>query len=267
MNRESKLEDLRQAIYAAAELLPSQGPITAFAFLNPLQGMESLPFDEAMSRVKRIYGAEAYLEETRYFAKVQRGRITVEDLRTVIEEDLGSNAHQPIGGLCDRTELRLSLLANAIHCGVDRELDWLIAESQTLWRFRGDVSSSSKEAMIKTTMEWIGNSPAGSHYALQSLGALQSNKSRQPSWRSNQESTTLRLLWEIIRSEIGNCRFLKYDTVIYCAGRTTSIAINGSTSCSYGSARPTLTKASPTGDCLNAILVSFSLSAHIIGNR
>ncbi len=203
MNRESKLEDLRQAIYAAAELLPSQGPITAFAFLNPLQGMESLPFDEAMSRVKRIYGAEAYLEETRYFAKVQRGRITVEDLRTVIEEDLGSNAHQPIGGLCDRTELRLSLLANAIHCGVDRELDWLIAESQTLWRFRSDVSSSSKEAMIKTTMEWIGNSPADSHYALQSLGALQSNASRQTNWRSNQESTTLRLLWEIIRSEIG----------------------------------------------------------------
>ncbi len=39
---------LEHAINAAAALLPLPGPITAFAFLNTLQSLEHLPFDEGL---------------------------------------------------------------------------------------------------------------------------------------------------------------------------------------------------------------------------
>ena len=44
----SQLHHLQQTIHRAAELLPLPGPITAFAFLNTLQALESLPFDDGV---------------------------------------------------------------------------------------------------------------------------------------------------------------------------------------------------------------------------
>ena len=48
---------IREQLLAIAELLPLQGPITAFAFLNPLQGMEDQPFVEALGQVSSENGA------------------------------------------------------------------------------------------------------------------------------------------------------------------------------------------------------------------
>ena len=76
---------IREQLLAIAELLPLQGPITAFAFLNPLQGMEDQPFVEALRQVSQIYGCEPFLSENRYRQKMARGRITVDDLREICE--------------------------------------------------------------------------------------------------------------------------------------------------------------------------------------
>lgn len=194
------LDPLRQTIYEAAELLPSQGPITAFAFLNPLQGLHSMPFDLAMRSVKRIYAAEPYLSEGRYFAKLRRGRITLGELQEVLRDDLGSEATYNIAGLCELAELRLSLLGNAIHCGVNRELDWLIAESRTLSRFRDDVLPTTKESMLESTRSWVAHPNSSSHYAVHSV--LEGG-GRCPSRRQNLEATCLRLIWDIVRCEVG----------------------------------------------------------------
>lgn len=146
---------LRDEIYAAAQRLPAQGPITAFAFLNPLQGLSSLPFDDALRIVKRIYGCEPYLEEGRYRAKLERGRITLLDLRAVISDDLGKDANRNVASLLSLQELLLNLLTHPIHCGVDRELDWLLAESDALRRFRADVAPTTAKALIAVTREWV----------------------------------------------------------------------------------------------------------------
>ncbi len=45
------LMELKTRIYQAAELLPIQGPISAFVFLNPLMGLEHLPFAEGVKKV------------------------------------------------------------------------------------------------------------------------------------------------------------------------------------------------------------------------
>ena len=49
----SQLEQLCAAIGAAAQLLPTSGPITSFAFLNTLQALEDMSFQEGMERGAR----------------------------------------------------------------------------------------------------------------------------------------------------------------------------------------------------------------------
>ena len=57
---------LSKLIERAGDLLPISGPITAFAFLNTLQALEDLPFDEGMRKGARLYGCHPYLPESRY---------------------------------------------------------------------------------------------------------------------------------------------------------------------------------------------------------
>lgn len=82
------LEQIIQACLDAAALLPRQGPITKFAFLNPLQGLEHVHFDKVMQHVGELYGNEAYLDDKRYREKLKRHRI--------VEGDRGLTTTSPI---------------------------------------------------------------------------------------------------------------------------------------------------------------------------
>lgn len=144
------LEDI---IERAASLLPAQGPITAFAFLNPLQGLEEIPFDLAMRRVKSLYGCEPYLSEERYRNKIQRGRIQVETLRREIETDLGQRSSQRIAGLVPASEFRLQLVLHTLYSGSDRELDWLLAETNALKKFRSEVKPELRHQMLQSACD------------------------------------------------------------------------------------------------------------------
>ncbi len=146
---------LQHIIEQAAELLPPQGPITAFAFLNPLQGMEHLPFDQALRMVSQVYGCEPYLEEGRYFSKLQRGRINVEELREVLAEDLAEHAEETIAGLVRRGDLRLNILQYPLRSGHARELRWVIAETDALQRFRPEVTRETRDHLLTETRHWI----------------------------------------------------------------------------------------------------------------
>jgi uncharacterized protein YbcC (UPF0753/DUF2309 family) len=148
---------IQNAIIEAAELLPSQGPITAFAFLNPLQGMEDRHVDEALRSVAEVYGCEPYLDEGRYFAKLQRGRITVDELREVLAEDLGDTANRVVAGLTIRSDLRLNMLQYRLHTGDERELQWVMAETDALRRLRPEVSHDAREQLLDQTKQWILN--------------------------------------------------------------------------------------------------------------
>jgi uncharacterized protein len=209
MNVASNYQTLRDQIHAAAELLPSQGPITAFAFLNPLQGLESLPFDEAMRKVKRIFDCEPYLEESRYLAKLRRGRITVEDLRAVLADDLGARAKKLVANLIQIEEFQLGLLTHSIHCGVDRELDWLLAESNALQVFRDGVPDATAKSLVYSTRVYVEEFFASDENSTKNDSAahagvlLRSVIGEEPlntvkRWgEAKWESVTLQLLWRI----------------------------------------------------------------------
>lgn len=142
-------EQIERSIRAAAECLPQQGPITAFAFLNPLQGMEDIPFDEALRTVSRIYGCEPYLEEGRYRAKLERGRITTDELKDVLEDDLGNSGNDLIAGISSRRDIRMSMLQHPLNSGHERELQWVIAETDALQRFRPEISHDVRERLLQ----------------------------------------------------------------------------------------------------------------------
>ena len=65
-NATDRLDHLKRVVDQAAELLPAQGPITAFVFLNTLMGLENLPYDEGVQRGARLFGCQPYLAEERY---------------------------------------------------------------------------------------------------------------------------------------------------------------------------------------------------------
>ena len=149
-----RLDRLKQVVEQAAELLPAQGPITAFVFLNTLQGLEHLPFDAGMQRGARLFGCQPYLIEERYRKKMASGRIRVEDLLTVVREDLLDQANTPVCSLGTRIELRMAMLQYPLLVGPAEELRWYVAEMDALTRMRPEVTEATRERFLEEARRW-----------------------------------------------------------------------------------------------------------------
>ncbi|MFN8854887.1 MAG: DUF2309 domain-containing protein [Planctomycetaceae bacterium] len=154
-HRPLQAEEIHQTIPRLGALLPFQGPITSFVFLNPLQGLEGLPFDEAVRRGAEIFGCAPYLSETRYLQKQSQGRITAEELSAVLTRELGPRANDPVGPIGTRQDFRLELLRRQMHLGPPEELAWWIAETNALRRLQADVPAETRHEFLRRSREWI----------------------------------------------------------------------------------------------------------------
>lgn len=142
------------SILVAAELLPSQGPITAFVFLNTLQALEGLPVEEGMKKGSRLFGCQVYLPEDRYRESLVHGRILREDLEAELEEDLKSGGADVIAGLVTRKALRMAMLEFSLRFGPTEELQWFVAESGALDHLRDEMHDSLRQPFINETRQW-----------------------------------------------------------------------------------------------------------------
>lgn len=208
------LTSIENEIRQLAELLPSQGPITAFAFLNPLQGMEDQPFAAALRQVSEIFGCEPFLSENRYRQKMERGRITADDLREVLQEEPGYQGDTIVGGIVREADLRLSMLQHSLTPGNENELRWMIAESDSLRRFRSEITHEDRDRLLDETQQWVMGelkTPSGqprpegttdfSELIQTSLG--QFGRKSIESWSdSTWEQVCLSLLWNIARQRM-----------------------------------------------------------------
>ena len=147
--------DIEQAIPQLGALLPFQGPISSFVFLNPLQGLEDLPFDEAVRLGAEIFGCAPYLSEERYFLKQQQGRITAEELSAVLVRELGPAAQEPVGPRGSRLDFRLRMLTHRMHLGPPEEMAWWIAETDALKRLQQDVPEEIRHDFVRRSRTWI----------------------------------------------------------------------------------------------------------------
>lgn len=75
---------LRADVATAAALVPPSWPLTTFVAVNPLGGLEAMPFEEACAEARRWFGARTHLPLDHYRALHEQGDITATDLRAAI---------------------------------------------------------------------------------------------------------------------------------------------------------------------------------------
>lgn len=209
-------EFLSDLITRSAALLPAQGPITAFAFLNPLEALEEMPFTEGLRRGASLYGCEPYLPEERYRELMVKERIGLEDLDEVLGEDLRDSGDAQLLGLCSRFELRQAMLRYSFPTGDVDELTWVIEETEALERCRPEVRPEQKNRWLDMARRWVmrelqpgnaaeagtakANRPNGVGISHEQLVAALSDLPlyRIEDWSSDEwERATLKLLWTI----------------------------------------------------------------------
>lgn len=147
--------EIKKIVERAAELLPMQGPITAFAFLNPLQALEPIPFEEGLLRGARLNGCQPYLPEEKYRERLIQGRIKLEELVAELRLYLGVAADKPVKPSGTLQDLWMSMLKYPMRTVKEHEMQWFLAETDSLRKMRPETSPSSREKFITVTREWV----------------------------------------------------------------------------------------------------------------
>ena len=201
-------------IERAAQLLPSQGPITAFVFLNTLQALEDLPFEEGLLKGAKLFGVQPYLSEERYREKMARGRIRLDDLSIVLQRDLAERADIKIDALTTTSDVRMAMLRYPLQTGPVEELRWFVAETDALTCFREDAPPTARTKIIDETKRWVmrdlrdggddshrGSGPHGTHDQhlhddlIRRFGESSIEIWSEQTW----EAFSLRVLWRACR--------------------------------------------------------------------
>lgn len=90
---------VRTEIGLAAKILPTHYPLSTFIAVNPLAGLEAMPFEQAVRRAGDLFGVRGTLTEDRFRSLHDQGRITDSDIdRALIRR---------FPNLLDEAELRL----------------------------------------------------------------------------------------------------------------------------------------------------------------
>lgn len=152
---ETDLDPLQRQILQIAELLPTQGPITAFVFLNALQGLEHLPFDQGVKEGARLFRTQPYLAEEAYREKLTTGRIRILDVKQGLRDDLGNGADEILIAGTTRYQLRLAMLQFPLRTGTADELRWFMDETDALRKMRPETPPQQREQFLRETKHWI----------------------------------------------------------------------------------------------------------------
>lgn len=151
----AELETLQRQILQIAELLPMQGPITAFVFLNTLQALEDLPFDQGVKEGARLFRTQPYLSEEAYRERLTAGRVRLVDVQQGLRDDLGERADDILFDATTRYQLRLAMLQFPLRTGSTDELRWFMDETDALRRMRPETPAPKREKFLRETKHWI----------------------------------------------------------------------------------------------------------------
>jgi uncharacterized protein len=151
---QESLDRLDALIRQTARLLPAQGPITAFVFLNTLEGLEHLPFDAGVEEGARLFGCQPYLDEDFYRDQIKRGRIHAGAVRSALRDDLGDAGTTRVIQRTTRYDLRLAMLTTRLRVGRASELRWFVAETNALNEFRAEAPEEKVQEILSETRRW-----------------------------------------------------------------------------------------------------------------
>jgi len=109
--------ELRSYAQLAGEVIAQYWPMRTFIHHNPLHGLESLPFEQAVQEAERLFGGRGYLPAGEYRRLLHSGRITEMDVRSALEP-LASDKHVVFAG---RPLTHLDVLVLAMRHGVTED--------------------------------------------------------------------------------------------------------------------------------------------------
>ena len=81
---DTRRAQLRADVTLAARVVPTHYPLETFIAVNPLAGLEGLPFEQAIRRAGDLYGMPGTLGEPAFRGLYREGRITDADLDRVL---------------------------------------------------------------------------------------------------------------------------------------------------------------------------------------
>jgi uncharacterized protein YbcC (UPF0753/DUF2309 family) len=146
--QDTKASRLTHTVLHAAHLLPTQGPIGVFVHHNTLHALQDLPFEQAVVKAAALHGAEPFLPEETYRDALKKGRITQEDIQTVLSEEPDRDILP--SGLTRRT-LRETLLVHGPRRVNGLNIQWLLEECGLNQTFRSDLPSASAQRLENDT--------------------------------------------------------------------------------------------------------------------
>jgi len=124
------------------------------------------------------------------------GRITAEGVQEILQQELGAE-RQSIAGLIDLQELRISQLLKLVYPISSNELDWVLAEADSLRRFQSTIPLEHCERLLNETRHWLQTAEtSGTGSALELFRSVYKGGRRGIS-EPQVESVCAGLLWRI----------------------------------------------------------------------
>ena len=110
---------LRADVSLASRVVPTHYPLETFIAVNPLAGLEGMPFEQAVRRAGDLYGMSGTLGESAFRQLHRDGRITDADLDRALARRYPNLAGQPELRLGDREVSPLEILRAELLHGID----------------------------------------------------------------------------------------------------------------------------------------------------
>jgi uncharacterized protein len=108
--RDTQRMEVRSLVRLASDIVAPFSPMTVFVHHNPLHHLESLDFEEAVSRAARLLGSQGYLPNHQYRRYVTSGRIGLEQ----VDQALHARAEDKAVMLGDRRVSHAEVLRAAL---------------------------------------------------------------------------------------------------------------------------------------------------------
>lgn len=141
-------QQIRDAITHFEHVLPGQAPIKDFVHHNTLHGYQHLNFAEALKASHELTGAYGYETEERYREYFSKGRITLHDLNTVIDNTEALDPEQNISEKIKHKDIYLAALLYPLKPITGCQLTWHIEELNELKCFQQDVSDENRAKLL-----------------------------------------------------------------------------------------------------------------------
>jgi uncharacterized protein len=136
--------EVRAYVNLAGEVVARLWPMRTFISRNPLQGLESLNFDKAVSRGEQLFGGRGYLSSDAYREAFQSGRIQPRHLDEVLRPR-AADTHIVFG---DRRLSHLDMLRTAMVHGVQQSASGQFASD-------GSGSQHEEAGLLTQLTQWL----------------------------------------------------------------------------------------------------------------